>query len=47
MLLHKSSGSKGGGNTTMVVPTPSSEPKQMVTIPNNRDGYVSSAYALG
>lgn len=47
MLLHKSSGSKGGGNTTVVVPTPSSSPKQMVNIPNNRDGYVSSAYALG
>lgn len=43
--LKRISGNSGGGSVTVVSPQQSS--KQMVTIPNNRDGYLSSPYAIG
>ncbi len=47
MLLRKSSaGGESVGNTTIVM-SPQSTPTQMINIPNNRDGYISSAYSLG
>lgn len=46
--LKRISGSGGGGGTSVTVMPPSQPaPKQMVTIPNNRDGYAGSAYAIG
>lgn len=45
-LRRMSGNSSGGGNVTVVSPQSQSE-KQMITIPNNRDGYASSPYALG
>jgi hypothetical protein len=46
--LKRISGTGGGGsNSVTVVQPPQPSPKQMVTIPNNRDGFASSAYAIG
>jgi len=48
-VMARSSGSNGstGANITVVQPSQQSSSKQMTTIPNNRDGYLTSAYALG
>jgi hypothetical protein len=44
--LKRMSGNTGSGNVTVVQPSQQSS-KQMVTIPNNREGYLSSPYAVG
>jgi hypothetical protein len=46
-LKRMNGGSASGGNITVVQPSQQSPSKQMATIPNNRDGYLTSAYALG
>ena len=49
MMVQKISNPQSGGGSPIIVSNsqPQQSSKQMVTIPNNRDGFASSAYAIG
>ena len=47
MVKNLNGGSSGGSSINISVPQVKSPSKQMMTIPNNRDGYASSPYAIG
>ncbi len=48
-MMARNGNSSGGGNATVVMAPQTSSPteRSMIGIPNNRDGYLSSSYALG
>jgi hypothetical protein len=45
--LKRISGTGSGGSNVTVVQQAQQSSKQMVSIPNNRDGFANSPYAIG